>query len=307
MRDVIAGQTDYTVFVKVNLTTGAPATGLAHTDIDIAYSRVETDNDVTVSDVAPASLSALTDAHSDWGFKEIHSTDAPGLYRLDIADAVFAAGAWEAVVTITDASGTDFYAVDIGFRLVDAPLTNATIADAIWDELLAGHAIADSAGKALGDAGVTLAIIQSQTSLITAGGVQAVIGGYSNGHIALKQGDAYNSTTGQVLSIPKPTGAVWPADLTLWTVTLKANAVSSMLASISGTRFFTNVLSVVAPAGAQTLQVTNLSATTTAALAPGSPNMWVFEIEAVLTADATQKNTLMKGTMSIIPNITGTA
>lgn len=118
MRDVLIGQVDYTVLVKITGTDGAPESGLTEASIDIAYSRVETDNDVTTSDVTPAALSALTDAHTDWGFEEVSSTDHPGLYRLDIADAVFASGAWEAVVTITDASGTDFYAVDIGFRLV---------------------------------------------------------------------------------------------------------------------------------------------------------------------------------------------
>lgn len=118
MREVLIGQTDYTVFVKIIGTDGAPETGLAHTDIDIAYARVETDNDVTTSDVSPADLANLSAAHSDWGWEEVSSTDHPGLYRLDIADAVFASGAWEAVVTITDASGTDFYPVDIGFRLI---------------------------------------------------------------------------------------------------------------------------------------------------------------------------------------------
>jgi hypothetical protein len=118
MRDVLIGQTDYTVLVRITGADGAPETGLAHTDIDIAYSRVETDNDVTTADVAPADLANLTAAHSDWGWEEVSSGDHPGLYRLDIADAVFASGAWEAVVTITDASGSDFYAHDIGFRLV---------------------------------------------------------------------------------------------------------------------------------------------------------------------------------------------
>ncbi len=127
MRDVTIGQVDYTVFVLISLTTGAPATGLTNTDIDIAYGRVETDNDVTTSDVTPASLSALTDAHSDWGFKEVSSGDHPGLYRLDIADAVFASGAWESMVTITDASGTDFYAVNLGFRLVGQDKTSSTV------------------------------------------------------------------------------------------------------------------------------------------------------------------------------------
>jgi len=119
MREVLIGQTDYSVFVKIIGTDGAPETGLAHTDIDIAYTRLETDNDVTTADVTPADLANLSAAHSDWGWEEVSSTDHPGLYRLDIADAVFASGAWEAVVTITDASGTDFYPVDIGFRLVN--------------------------------------------------------------------------------------------------------------------------------------------------------------------------------------------
>lgn len=129
MREVLIGQTDYTVLVKIVGTDGAPETGLTEASIDIAYSRVETDNDVTVTDVTPAALSALTDAHTDWGFEEVDATNAPGLYRLDIADAVFASGAWEAVVTVTDASGTDFYAVDIGFRLVDFHLNSQSAID----------------------------------------------------------------------------------------------------------------------------------------------------------------------------------
>jgi hypothetical protein len=128
MRDVLIGTTDYTVLVKIVGADGAPESGLAHTDIDIAYARVETDNDVTTSDVAPADLANLTAAHSDWGWEEVSATDHPGLYRLDIADAVFASGAWESVVTITDASGSDFYAHDIGFRLVGQDKTAATYA-----------------------------------------------------------------------------------------------------------------------------------------------------------------------------------
>ena len=62
-----------------------------------------------------ASLSALTDAHTDWGFKEVSATDHPGVYRLDFADAVFATGAWSAVVTIT---GTGLDPTSIEFVLV---------------------------------------------------------------------------------------------------------------------------------------------------------------------------------------------
>jgi hypothetical protein len=135
MREVLIGQTNYTVLVRITGTDGAPETGLTEASIDIAYARVETDNDVTTSDVTPASLASLTAAHSDWGFIEVSATDHPGLYRLDIADAVFATGAWEAVVTITDASGTDFYAHDVGFRLVAKSLGTATDAAALFNAI----------------------------------------------------------------------------------------------------------------------------------------------------------------------------
>lgn len=99
------GTTDRTVLVFIPdpaSTDGSGKTGLAAATLTVSYVRVETDNDVTVTDVTSSlsDLSALTDAHSDWGLKEVSSTLAPGLYRLDIADAVFASGAWSAVVYV---------------------------------------------------------------------------------------------------------------------------------------------------------------------------------------------------------------
>jgi hypothetical protein len=114
-QEVLIGQTDYTVLVLIRDDAGAPKTGLTEASVDIAYARVETDNDVTTADVTPAALSALTDAHTDWGFEEVSSTDHPGLYRLDLADAVFASGAWSAVVTVV---GTGLDPTSIEFVLV---------------------------------------------------------------------------------------------------------------------------------------------------------------------------------------------
>lgn len=125
---VLIGQTDFTVLVMMRDNAGAPATALAHTDIDIAYARVETDNDVTTTDVAPADLASLTAAHSDWGWEVVSATDHPGVYRLDIADAVFASGAWSAVVTV---SGTGLDPAHLEFELVSLDLKAAT-APAGW-------------------------------------------------------------------------------------------------------------------------------------------------------------------------------
>lgn len=106
MKQVIdIGQVDYTVLVFVPdaaSTDGSGKTGLTHADFTVSYVRVETDNDVVVTDVTSSlsTLTELTDAHTDWGVKEVSSTLSPGLYRLDIADAVFATGAWSAVVYV---------------------------------------------------------------------------------------------------------------------------------------------------------------------------------------------------------------
>jgi len=122
--EVKIGQADYTVLILIrSSTTGAPVTGLtnASAGIDVGYTRVETDNDVTWTDGAVVALAtpALTDVHLDWGFLQVDATKAPGIYRLDIADGVFATGAWSAVVSLI-CTGCD--PVHIEFILTpDAP------------------------------------------------------------------------------------------------------------------------------------------------------------------------------------------
>ena len=95
--------TDYSALVYIPdpaSTDGSGKTGLVAANLTVSYTRMENDNDAVVTDVTSSlnDLAALTTAHTDWGLKEISSTLAPGLYRLDIADAVFATGAFSAVV-----------------------------------------------------------------------------------------------------------------------------------------------------------------------------------------------------------------
>lgn len=109
-RPIKVGFVDYSALVFIPdpaSTVGKGKTGLVAANLTVSYVRVETDNDVTVTDVTGSlsNLTALTDAHADWGLKEVSATLAPGLYRLDIADAVFAAGAWSAVVYVMITSG----------------------------------------------------------------------------------------------------------------------------------------------------------------------------------------------------------
>ena len=128
-QEVKIGQTDYTVLILIRDTAGAPKTGLtnASAGIDVCYTRVETDNDVVLTAGAPVALAtpALTDVHLDWGFLQVDATNAPGLYRLDIADGVFATGAWSAVVSLI-ATGID--PCQIEFVLVpESPYTGVNV------------------------------------------------------------------------------------------------------------------------------------------------------------------------------------
>lgn len=104
-QEIKVGSTDRTVLVFIPdpaSTDGSGKTGLLATDLTVSYIRSETDNDVVLVDATGSlsDLSSLTVAHFDWGLREVSSTLAPGLYRLDLADAVFAAGAWTAVVYV---------------------------------------------------------------------------------------------------------------------------------------------------------------------------------------------------------------
>ena len=100
-QEIKIGTTDYTANILMRDDTGAIKTGLTFESagLDISYVRVETDNDVVITACAPASTT-LTGAHTDWGFVEVDSTNHPGVYKLDIADGVFASGAWTAIVTV---------------------------------------------------------------------------------------------------------------------------------------------------------------------------------------------------------------
>lgn len=131
MTAILVGKTDYTELIFIPdpaSTDGSGKTGLVAANLTVSYVRNETDNDVVVTDVTSSlnDLAALTTAHTDWGLKEVSSTLAPGLYRLDIADAVFASGAFNAVVYVmitTSAAAAspkqyEFMSVD---ALLDAP------------------------------------------------------------------------------------------------------------------------------------------------------------------------------------------
>src|SRR5918996_3285080 len=82
-----AGTTDVSVVVRIiDSTDGTPETGVVFSTsgIDLEYRR----EGAASTDITEATLSALTDAHSDGGFLHIGN----GYYRLDLPDAACASG-----------------------------------------------------------------------------------------------------------------------------------------------------------------------------------------------------------------------
>lgn len=121
----LAGTTDRTILVFVqdsSSTTGDGLASLAAADFTARYIRVETDNDVTIATLSLSDLSALTDAHTDGGIFPVDNTNAPGWYRLDIPDAVLAAGAWSAGISLIDAGSNDIAQVALEIQLDPAPV-----------------------------------------------------------------------------------------------------------------------------------------------------------------------------------------
>lgn len=99
---VKAGTTSYIdeIFIQDSTsTTGAGKTGLVFGGITAYYTRPG-----AAATAITVVTQTVTGAYSSGGFVEIDATHSPGLYRFDPPNAVFAAGANNAVITFT-ASG----------------------------------------------------------------------------------------------------------------------------------------------------------------------------------------------------------
>jgi hypothetical protein len=98
---VAPGSTDVTIYVKLqDPTTGAPETGLTITDLDLTYVRDGT----AASKADLTALAAVDSAHGDNKAIQVDATNAPGLYRVDVPDAAFAAGVARVQLVINGAA-----------------------------------------------------------------------------------------------------------------------------------------------------------------------------------------------------------
>jgi hypothetical protein len=135
--------TDVTVYVFIqdsSKTTGAGLAGLVYNTTDLVGSYVRPL--AARQALSLATLAAVDSAHSDGGFKEIDATNMPGVYRLDLPDAVCATGVNSVVVMLKGAANMAPVVLEIqltDFDLNTAAITAADVADAVWDEATADH------------------------------------------------------------------------------------------------------------------------------------------------------------------------
>lgn len=137
---ILKGSADVTLYVFVSdsaSTTGAGKAGIAHNAAGLVASYVRPLGSRTAITLA---TQTVTGAHSDGGWVEVDATNMPGVYRLDLPDAVCASGVNSVVVFLHGASGMAPVALEI-------MLTAVNLQDAVRAGLTAlPNAAADAAG-----------------------------------------------------------------------------------------------------------------------------------------------------------------
>src|SRR5574343_1214403 len=99
------GSTDVSlpIFIQDSASTsGAGKTGLAYNTASLTCYYVRPGS---AADALSLVTQTVTGAHFDGGFVEVDATNLPGVYRLDLSDAVGAVGVRRVLVMLKGASG----------------------------------------------------------------------------------------------------------------------------------------------------------------------------------------------------------
>lgn len=149
---------DVTVYVFIQSSTGAGITDLVYNSANLICYYVRPLGSATQLALA---TQTVTGAHSDGGFVEVSKSYLPGIYRLDLSDAICATGVNSVVLMLTGATGMLPVALEIQLTDFDlnSALTITGIADAVWDETTADH----TTGTTFGALDVNVNAIKSKT------------------------------------------------------------------------------------------------------------------------------------------------
>jgi len=158
--NVTGGATDVTTyFVLRTAADGTAKTGATIADIDLQYIRTGESPSAKVDAVE---LATINGAHEDNKVKEVDSTDAPGLYRVDWPDAAFAAGVKQVILTVKLATCfTEHMAVDI-----DAPVNTTKLNGTAQTGRDIGASVLLSSGSDPGQLDFTSGVVKSDLTQI---------------------------------------------------------------------------------------------------------------------------------------------
>lgn len=195
--------TDVSVYVFIqnsSLTTGAGLTGLVYNSASLVCYYVRP---LAAAAALTLATQTVTGAHSDGGFVEVDATNMPGVYRLDLSDAVCATGVNSVVVMLKGAT-------NMAPVLLEIQLVSYDPNDTVRLGLTAlPNAAADAAGGLpISDAGgLDLDSIKSDTAAILVD--TAEIGAAGAGLTNINLPDQTMNITGNLSgSVGSVTGAV---------------------------------------------------------------------------------------------------
>ena len=139
---ITKGTTNVTVYVSLiqdnsGTNPGDPLTGLVYNSTGLVCYYVRP---LSAAAALTLATQTVTGAHADGGFVEVDSTNMPGVYRLDLSDAIFATGVDSAVITLAG------YA-DLATHTINVVLTSVNLYDSVRAGLTAlPNAAAGAAG-----------------------------------------------------------------------------------------------------------------------------------------------------------------
>ena len=132
--------TDVTVYLFIqdsSVTTGAGLTGLAYNSSGLVCYYVRP---LAAAAALTLATQTVTGSHADGGFVEVSSANMPGIYRLDLSDAICATGVDSVVVMLKGATNMAPVTLEI-------QLTNVDVNDGVRLGLTAlPNAAAEAAG-----------------------------------------------------------------------------------------------------------------------------------------------------------------
>jgi hypothetical protein len=183
---------------SIELYLGATGLTASTTSLAARYNRTR-----TASVSIPLVARTIAQAWTSGGFAEVDATNMPGVYRLDVPDAAFAAGASDVTIVVRGASGTNGAVLTV--TLSSGGLTAAQTAAAVLDAVASTHNNIGSIGASIQDkAGYSLSTPQSFSTTGSVGSVTGNVAGNVTGTVGGVVGNVVGNITGSVATVASP-------------------------------------------------------------------------------------------------------